>query len=128
MIDYFKWIGLPHKFGADPDDGEGADCLILAHKILVSAGAPCPPLRDEWLELAGEKKWDLLEREWNEHMEETSEPRQFDLHMVRNPETGFSIATVVGDGVVFVSHRKGVAWIPLGLVQGNFWRVRCASS
>jgi hypothetical protein len=127
VIDYFKWIGLPHKFAADPDDGEGADCLILAHKILLSAGAPCPPLKDEWLQLAINAKWEQLEQEWHKHMIMIDTPRDFDLHMTRNPETGFSIATVVGDGIVFVSHRKGVAWIPLGLVQGNFWRVRRAS-
>jgi hypothetical protein len=127
MIDYSKWIGLPHRFAADPDDGEGADCLILAHKILISAGAPCPPLNGEWLQLALARQWDQLEQEWHRYMVAVKIPRDFDLYMTRNPETGFSIATVVEDGVVFVSHRKGVAWIPLGLVQGNFWRVRCAS-
>lgn len=127
MIDYSKWIGLPHKFAADPDDGEGADCLILAHKILTSAGAPCPPLNSEWLQLALARQWDQLEQEWHKHMVAVEAPRSFDLYMTRNQETGFSIATVIEDGVVFVSHRKGVAWIPLGLVQGNFWRVRCAS-
>lgn len=128
MIDYYRWIGLPHKFAADPDDGEGADCLILAHKILLSANAPCPPMKDEWLGLAREQKWGELEKEWDKYMLPVEKPRIYDLHMTRNDNGCFSIATVVDDGIVFVSHRKGVAWIPLSLVKGNFWRVRHAAS
>lgn len=128
MINYYKWIGLPHEFGADPDDGQGADCLIMAHKILSSVGAPCPPLASEWIELAREQKWGKLQMEWDRYMISVEKPDRYDLHMVRTEETGFSISTVVDDGIVFVSHRKGVAWIPLGLVQGNFWRVRRAAS
>lgn len=128
MIDYYKWIGLPHEFGADPDDGQGADCLIMAHKILSSVGAPCPPLKSEWAELAKQQKWEKLREEWSKYMIPVEKPMQYDLHMTTNEHTGFSIATVVDDGIVFVSHRKGVAWIPLGLVQGNFWRVCHAAS
>lgn len=128
MIDYYKWIGLPYRFGANPDDGEGADCLILAHKILDSVHAPCPPLQAKWLQLAREEKWGELQVEWDKYMIPVEQPKLYDLHMKRSDGGEFSIGTVVDDGLVFVSHRKGVAWIPLSLVKGNFWRVRHAAS
>jgi hypothetical protein len=127
MIDYHKWIGLPHKFAADPDDGEGADCLVVAHKILCANGRPCPPFDSEWVELAGRQEWGALEGEWNKYMVRVDTPEVCDLSMTRNAITGFAIGVVVDDGVLIVHHRKGVVWIPLSLVRTEFWRVRSAA-
>lgn len=127
MIDYVKWIGLPHALGEDPDDGRGADCLVLARKVLLLAGQDCPELNPEWFEMAARGKWGELEKEWLQIMEPLEAPCQFAISMSRNPFTGFNIGVVVDDGLLIVHHRKGVAWIPLSLVKGNFWRVRRAA-
>jgi hypothetical protein len=127
MIDYHKWIGLPHKFAADPDDGEGADCLVIAHKILCANNLPCPPFNSEWIELAEKREWGTLEEQWNKYMVRVETPKVCDISMVRNEITGFAIGVVVDDGVLIVHHLKGVAWIPLSLVRTEFWRVRSAA-
>ena len=28
-MDWKHWIGLPHEFGADPEDGKACDCLVM---------------------------------------------------------------------------------------------------
>lgn len=127
MIKYAKWIGLPHVLGEDPDNGVGADCLVLARKVLELSGQSCPPLNPQWFEMAKEGRWEELEQEWTELMEPIDAPCQFAISMNRNSFTGFNIGVVVDDGVLIVHHRKGVAWIPLSLTRGNFWRVRRAA-
>ena len=127
IIDYYKWIGLPHKFAADPDDGEGADCLIIARKILSANNFPCPPISSEWIELAASQRWGELEKEWHKYMVKVDAPQSCDLSMTRNEVTGFAIGVVIDNGVLFVSHRRGVAWIPLSLTKTDFWRIRSAA-
>lgn len=127
MIKYANWIGLPHVLGEDPDNGVGADCLVLARKVLELSGQLCPPLNPLWFAMAKEGRWEELEREWMELMEPIDAPCQFAISMNRNSFTGFNIGVVVDDGVLIVHHRKGVAWIPLSLARGNFWRVRRAA-
>ena len=127
MIPYHRWIGLPHEFGANPEDGRGADCLVMAHRVLTLAGIECPPIRDEWLNLARKQRWEELQYCWDECMESIDSPEPYALCMSRNVETGFSIGVVVDGGVLFVHHRKGVAWVPLSLVRAGFWRVRRAA-
>ena len=39
-----QWIGLPHKFRADPRNGIGADCLIMTWNVLDDAGISHPHL------------------------------------------------------------------------------------
>lgn len=127
MIPYHRWIGLPHKLGADPADGEAADCLMVAYRVLLEAGIKCPSIKKEWIDLAASGEWVKLEDQWNLIMEPIETPEQYALSMSRNDETGFNIGVVVDDGVLFVHHRKGVAWMPLSFVRASFWRVRSAS-
>jgi hypothetical protein len=126
MIPYHRWIGLPHEFGADPVDGKGADCLILAHRVLLSAGIACPSIKNEWLELAKNREWGKLQIQWDLLMERIDKPEPYALSMSRNETTGFAIGVVIDKGLLFVHHRKGVAWVPLSLIKADFWRVRRA--
>jgi hypothetical protein len=127
IIDYYKWIGLPHKFAADPDGGEGADCLVIAHKVLLAHSFTCPPLSSEWIDLAASQRWGELEKEWHRYMIRVDKPVNCDLSMTRSDVTGFAIGVVIDNGILFVSHRKGVAWIPLSLAKTDFWRIRSAA-
>ena len=43
-MDWKRWIGLPHEFGADPEDGVAADCLLMVWRILDDAGINHPPM------------------------------------------------------------------------------------
>lgn len=128
MIDYYKWIGLPHKLGADPDDGEGADCLVVAYKVLSSLDIYFPRPQPEWFAMVERKEWANLYLVWENHMEKTVGPAMGLLSMRRNRVTGFNIMVVVGDGALCVHHVTGVRWLPLSLVKGPFWKARRAPS
>jgi hypothetical protein len=127
VIDYYRWIGLPHRLGADPSNGEGADCLILVHKILTSAGVSCPPINKRWFLLVAKKDWAKMHEIWNCHMVQVDKPKNFDVYMATNNVTGLCLGAVVDDGIVTVHHEKGVCWVPLSLTKGPFWRLRDAA-
>jgi len=127
MINYHRWIEqkLPHEIGADPDDGVGADCLVVAHKIRVAAGLPTPPLDPQWFAMAANGEWSALEREWRRLME-PCDPEPYAMCMHHNG-TGFGISIMVDEGVLRVHHRRGVQWVPLAMMPVQFWRPRLAA-
>ena len=46
MADWIRWVNakLPHQIGADPDDGQGIDCLVMTAKVRRAAGRGSAPL------------------------------------------------------------------------------------
>ena len=59
-MDWKNWIGLPHEFGADPELGKAADCLVMVWHILDEAGIEHPEFDYHWLELAKQERWRQL--------------------------------------------------------------------
>lgn len=127
MINYEHWVEqkLPHVIGADPDDGIGADCLVVAYKIRAAAGLLTPPLDSQWFTMASNGEWEALEREWRRLME-PCDPEPYAMCMNRN-RTGFGVSIIVDGGVLCVHHRRGVQWVPLKLMPLQFWRPRIAA-
>jgi hypothetical protein len=128
-----KYLGLKHEFGADPKDGEAADCLLLCFALLDEGGFYRPPFDPRWMDMALSGLWDSLQIVWNNHTEHVDhvEAGCVALHWNRpnskHPRLG--ISTVVEDsgnlGVVMIHARKGVVWLPLttpGLPTLNFRR------
>jgi hypothetical protein len=125
MIDYYKWVGLPHEIGADPDDGVAADCLVMTSKVLKSQNLFCPPLNPNWFEMARQERWDSLYREWGRLMEKTDDISNGCVYMHSDKEQLFGLGVFIDGGFLIVRHTKGVAWIPVSLIQKpNYWRVR----
>jgi hypothetical protein len=108
-----SYLGLPHILGADPDDGQGADCLLLAFRVLDELRQPHPTPQPEWFEWASKGNWGDLERLWQEHTESVSEPVSGSVTLLRNPNCGLGVAVVIADGLLMVHHRRGVCWAPL---------------
>lgn len=61
-MDWKRWIGLPHEFGADPCDGQAADCVLMVWRILDDADIEHPEFNAYWLEMARQKRWAELRR------------------------------------------------------------------
>lgn len=122
---------LPHVIGADPDDGIGADCLIMSHKVRVSAGLPTPPLNQGWFGKAQAGEWDELYAEWNSLLEECDpEPYCFVLHL--QPGGLIGVGVIIDHGVLIVHHRRGVQWLPMAVARRiidplTFWKPKDAS-
>jgi hypothetical protein len=131
MTDWIEWVNakLPHQVGADPDDGIGVDCLVMAHKVRAAAGLPTPDLDPVWFSMAADGQWERLEREWRRLMIECpAEPYALVLH--RQPSC-LGVGIRVDDGILIVHHRRGVQWLPADvasrLIRLKYWKPRDAA-
>ena len=115
-MDWTRWIGLPHEFGADPENGVGADCLVMAWRILDHAGIKHPPFNAYWLEAARQNRWSEIEMIWRDSMVELSTAEENALTLFRNGPNGLGVGIVVDDGLLIVHHRRGVRWVPLSFI------------
>jgi hypothetical protein len=109
---WHRWIGLPHKFRADPDDGQGADCLIMTWSVLDVAGVPHPALNDEWLSMAERGDYEGLALLYRESTIDLGKPEEYAVTMFRAADH-IGIGVVVDGGLLHVNRRKGVRWIPV---------------
>jgi len=107
MVDWRRWIGLPHSFGADPRGGGGADCLVMTWVVLDSANVHHPPLDPRWLDLAREGCWEQLRALWRQGTKPLKAPEE---HAVFMESSG--VGVVVDNGNLLVHHRRGVCWVP----------------
>ena len=122
-MDWKRWIGLPHEFGADPEGGKAADCLVMVWRILDSAGIHHPSMNAQWLQLAEQKRWPELEQLWSDGTVELDGPQQHAVTLIRNGPAGLGVSIVVDDGLLLVHHRRGVRWVPLSYMPSlRFYR------
>lgn len=133
MADWIRWVNakLPHQIGADPDDGEGIDCLVMATKVRRDAGLVTPPLDPRWFDLAAQGQWAELYDEWNR----LCEPCILESYaLVLHPQPGgmMGVGVVIDDGVLIVHHRRGAQWLPMDIAARamqplKFWRPKNAA-
>jgi hypothetical protein len=133
MADWIRWVNakLPHQIGADPDDGEGIDCLVMTAKVRRDAGLDTPLLDPCWFDLAVEGRWPELEAEWK-RMCEPCKLESYALVLHVQPGGIIGVGVVIGDGVLIVHHRRGAQWLPLDVAARviqplNFWRPKNAA-
>jgi hypothetical protein len=112
-MDWKRWIGLPHEFGADPEDGVAADCLLMVWRILDDAGIHHPEFNAYWLEMARAKQWRQLEAAWADGTIELDGPQEYAVTLFRNGPAGLGVGIVVDGGLLLVHHKRGVRWAPL---------------
>lgn len=108
-----RWIGLPHVFGANPEDGQGCDCLVMVWAVLDAAGVHHPPFDVRWLALAEAGEWLQLQQLWDAATRPLPGPEQHAICLFHNGPAGLGVGVVVDDGLLLVHHRRGVAWVPL---------------
>jgi hypothetical protein len=125
------WVSakLPHVIGADPDDGQGICCLVMAAKVRRSAGLFMPELSPQWFAMAAAGDWEQLQQQWERLMVPCRlEPYVLVLH--RQP-LGLGVGVVVDDGLLIVHHRRGAQWLPMAvagqLMPLEYWRPRDAA-
>ena len=114
---WMDWLGLPHKFGAHPEDGEAADCVLMVWAVLDEARVHHPPFESEWLDLAEKERWDELEQIWNDSTRRLPGPRPYAVTLFNNGPNGLGVGVVVDDGMLMVHHKRGVCWMPLASMR-----------
>lgn len=112
-----QWLGLPHRFGAWPQDGEGADCVLMVSSVLEEAGVPHPPFDASWLHLAERGEWGELQRQWDALTVPLPAPQPYAVTLFHNGPSGLGVGVVVDDGLLMVHHRRGVCWVPLSAIR-----------
>lgn len=111
MRNWHRYIGLPHIFGEDPENGRGADCLVLVFNLLDDLGVPHPPFDPAWLDLARAGRWPELQALWDAQTEPAAyPPKDGAVTLIQNEVSGLGVAIVIDAGLLFVSHKRGVAW------------------
>lgn len=117
MRNWRRYIGLPHVFGADPENGQGADCLRMVFNLLEDLNLPHPPFDQRWLDLAERGYWDELQSLWAAHTAPQDAPSEGAVTLLRNGKAGLGVAIVIDNGLLFVHHRRGVIWAPLSALK-----------
>ena len=112
-MDWKRWIGLPHEFGADPCDGQAADCVLMVWRILDDSGIEHPEFNAYWLEMARQKRWAELEAMWSDATTQLQQPEEHAVTLFRNGPAGLGVGIVVDGGLLLVHHKRGVRWVPL---------------
>lgn len=113
MAHWTSYIGLPHVLGADPANGVGADCLILAFAVLGELGMGHPPLDPEWFVMAERGDWAGLRRLWEELTDPLEGPEEGAVTLMGDEQAGLGVAIVIDGGLLIVHHRRGVTWVSL---------------
>ena len=98
--------------GADPIEGKGADCLLLAFRVLEEFGYYHPPVDPKWFELAAAKRWYEIEAIFHRHITQIDAPEPCSITLLQNGPAGLGVGTRIDDGLLITHHKKGVIWIP----------------
>lgn len=117
MPPWMQWIGLPHRFGANPEDGEAADCIVMVFSVLRWAGVHHPPFEQRWLDLAAQGRYPELVEIWQSKTRLLPNPKTYSITMLNHGDKGLGFGVVVDDGVLTVNHKRGVYWIPVEVTK-----------
>ena len=110
MKRWHRYLSLPHKFGADPDDGLACDCVIMVWNVLRDAGVEHPPYEPGWLEMAARGEWTDLKTQWLERTVVCPQ-QEYALTLFDEP-THLGLGIIVDNGLLFPHHKRGVHWLP----------------
>lgn len=120
MKNWHKYLGLPHKFGADPNDGHGCDCVIMVWNVLQESDAPHPPYDPAWLQLAKQGRWQELKNQWLDRTVVCGQ-EEYALTLFEEPNH-LGLGIIVDNGLLFPHHKRGVHWLPLRKVTNREYR------
>jgi len=112
--DWHSWLGLPHRLGADPREGEACCCLKMAHIMMTDLGLNPPDIEPHWEDLARQRRWtDLYEAFQLVTIEAPHREELWSLVPLITP-ISFGIGVVVPDRLLLgVHHRQGLTTVPL---------------
>ena len=111
--DWHSWLGLPHRLGADPREGQACCCLKMAHIMMDDLGLNPPEIEPHWEELARQRLWVDLYEEFQLVTREAVVEQLWALVPILTPKS-FGIGVVVPDKLLLVAHhRLGLTTVPL---------------
>ena len=119
---WISWIGKPHVLGADPAQDQGCDCLVMVTRVREWLGLAAPREADikELLLLASQHEYSKLKKTLEPHLRKLDHPKEGAFTLFEPPDQ-IGTAVVVDGGLLHVSHRHGVRWLPTSAVKKLQW-------
>lgn len=121
-MNWHKWIGKKHVTGADPEYDEGCDCLLMVVRLREHLGLAVPDSMDVatmiLLSEAGshEEIYSLMKP----HLIELNAPENGAFTIFETPDQ-MGTAVMIDDGLLHVSHKRGVRWMPANMLRKFTW-------
>lgn len=118
---WLRYLGLPYRWGGDPDRHGGTDCLRLTVAVLGLYDAPRPAvIKAEWYEAAGRRRWQPLLKELATISQPVPGSRPLDVALLAGGAP-IALGVCVAGGILTTCQGHGVHWRPLAACQIRRW-------
>ena len=118
---WIRYLGLPYRWGGDPDRHGGTDCLRLTMAVLDLYDAPRPALiKREWYEAAGRGRWKPLLEELAAGSSRVPGAMPLDVALLAGGAP-IALGVCVAGGVLTTCQGQGVHWRPLAACRVRRW-------
>jgi len=117
-----RWIGKPHVTGADPVHEDGCDCLLMVVRVRESLGLPVP---DEaavqtLISLSLSESYREVHLLLAPHLNPVGPPFDGAFTVFETPDQ-IGTAVMIEGGLLHVSHKRGVRWLPANMLRKFTW-------
>lgn len=118
---WLRYVGLPYRWGGDPNRHGSTDCLRLTIAVLDLYGAPRPlMIKREWYKAAARCRWRPLLEELATISRPVSGAMPLDVALLAGGEP-IALGVCVAGGVLTTCQGLGVHWRPLAACQVRRW-------
>lgn len=121
-MNWHQWIGKKHVTGADPVIDEGCDCLLMVVRIRQSLGLPVPSSSETstLISLSEASAYQEIHSLIKRHLVPLQTPEEGAFMIFEAPDQ-IGAAVIIEGGLLSVSHKKGVRWLPANMLQKFDW-------
>ena len=121
-MNWHRWIGKPHVTGADPVCDEGCDCLLMVTRIREHLGLPAPNAIDTatLILLSQSEAFSEIHKLILPHLVPAQTPHNGAFTVFETPDK-MGTAVMIDDGLLHVSHKRGVRWMPGNMLRKFDW-------
>jgi len=119
---WHKWVGKPHVTGDDPTTDPGCDCLLMVVRARQALGLPTPslPQARNLIRLAQAGEHEAIQQWLAPHLIEATSPDEGFFTIFESAEQ-IGTAVMIGGGLLHVSHKRGVRWLPPSFITKFSW-------
>lgn len=118
---WVRYLGLPYRWGGDPDRDGATDCLRLTIAVLGLYDAHRPTqIKREWYEAAGRDQWGPLLQELGAISRPVAGAMPLDVALLAGGAP-IALGVCVAGGVLTTCPGQGVHWRPLKTCQIRRW-------
>jgi len=121
-MNWHHWIGKKHVTGADPVCDDGCDCLLMVTRIREHLGLPAPNAMDTatMILLSQSEAFTEIHKLILPHLLPVKTPSDGAFTVFETPDQ-IGTAVMIDGGLLHVSHKRGVRWLPGNLLRKFDW-------